>query len=90
LALPVFVSVTVFELLVPVATLPKLSEVGATPSCTTGATPVPLRATLTDGVGELFASASVPENVPAAVGSKLTVNVEEPPAAMLNGNVSPE
>ena len=90
LAFPVFVSVTVFELLVPVATLPKLSEVGETPSCRTGATPVPLRATLTDGVGELLASARVPENVPAAEGSKLTVNVEEPPAAMLNGNVSPE
>jgi len=90
LAFPVFVSVTVLELLVPVATLPKLSEAGETPSCRICATPVPPRATLTDGVGELFASVSVPEKVPAEVGAKLTVKEDEPPAAMLSGNVNPE
>jgi hypothetical protein len=48
---------------------------------------VPERATLTDGVAELFTSVSVPVKVPAVVGAKLTVSVEEDPAGMVSGSV---
>ena len=35
-------------------------------------------------------SVSVPEKEPAAVGAKLTMKVDEPPGATVNGTVRPE
>lgn len=90
LALPVLERVTVCVALVPVVTLPKVSEVGEAASWSTCATPVPDRDTATDEVGELFTSVSVPEKVPAAVGAKLTVNCELPPGTTVRGKARPE
>lgn len=90
LALPLLLSVTVCVALEPVVTLPKLSEVGEAEIWRTCATPVPDSGTDTDAVGELFPSVSVPENVPAAVGAKLTVHAAEPPAATVSGTVRPD
>ena len=89
--MPVFVRVTLcVALVVPVLTLPKLSEVGEAESCYTCATPVPDKDTATDGVGELLTKVSVPEDAPTAVGAKLTVKDDEPPGAMVSGTVRPE
>jgi hypothetical protein len=86
LPVPVFVRVTVFVVLVPAATLPKLNEVGEAESWRVcAAVPVPERATLTDGVAELFTNVSVPAKVPVVVGAKLTVSAEEDPAGMVSG-----
>ena len=91
LPLPVFVRVTLcVALVVPVLTLPKLSEVGEAESCNTCATPVPDKDTARDGVGELLTKVSVPEDAPTAVGAKLTVKDDEPPGAMVSGTVRPE
>ena len=60
-ALPVLLSVTVCVALVPVATLPKFSEVGEAESCRTCATPVPDRVIPRLEVGELFMSVSIAE-----------------------------
>ena len=89
-ALPVLLSVTVCVALAPVATLPKLSDVGEAESCRTWATPVPDKDTARDEVGELLTSVSVPENVPAAVGAKLTVKGEEVPGETVRGRLRPE
>ena len=56
LALPVFVTVTVWLVLVLVVTLPKFNDVGEAASVTTGATLLPDNATTTGDVGELFVS----------------------------------
>jgi len=50
--------------------------------------PVPERATLTDGVAELFTRVNVPVKVPAVEGAKLTVNSEDNPAGMVSGSVT--
>jgi hypothetical protein len=67
--------ITCATLAMPVAWLPKASEVGET---VTGATDVPESATLCapDAV-----KASVPDNDPATVGLKVTVYVQLAPAA---------
>lgn len=51
---------------------------------------MPERETANDGVAELFTSVSVPENVPVAVGAKLTVQGELAPGAIVRGMVRPE
>jgi len=51
---------------------------------------VPVSGTVKEVVGELFARVSVPENVPAVEGAKLTMKVEELPGAIVRGGVSPE
>jgi len=90
LPVPLFVRVTLFVVLLPTRTLPKLSEVAEEDNCSVCATPVPDRAKAADGVGELFASVSVPENAPAAEGSKLTVKEDDAPAEIVSGSVNPE
>jgi hypothetical protein len=90
LPVPLFVRVTLFVVLLPTRTLPKLSEVAEEDNWSVCDTPVPARAKATDGVGELFARVSVPANVPAAEGSKLTVKEDDPPAEILRGSVNPE
>lgn len=56
LELPVFVSVTLWVALVPVARLPKLSEAGVGVSCRVEETPVPARGTTSGELGVLFTS----------------------------------
>jgi hypothetical protein len=56
LALPVFVTVTVWLVLLLVATLPKFKDVGEAERVSTGATLLPDNATTSGDVGELFVS----------------------------------
>jgi len=73
LALPVFVRVTVCELLLPTATAPKLTLDGATVSC--GCVPVPLRAMVVGEPDAFVASEMLPEALPEEVGVKTALNV---------------
>lgn len=90
LALPVLVSVRVLAALLPVVTLPKLKEAGETLSCKLEVIPVPESAMPTEGVAELLASVSEPENEPAVVGENATVNGALAPGAMVSGRDKPE
>ena len=60
--------------LLPTVTLPKLSDVGFTASCPTGAVPVPLSDSVVVGVCALLANERLPLAAPAAVGRNVTVN----------------
>ena len=89
LPVPGFEIVTVCVLVTPVVTLPKFTEAGVTEICgVCAAVPVPERATLTDGVAELFTRVSVPAKVPVVVGAKVTVNAEDDPAGIVSGSVT--
>ena len=67
---PLFVKTTCLVELEPVATLPKLTEVGLACNCPTGELdPVPLRFTVAVGVlGSLLVIVTLPETAPEAVG----------------------
>jgi hypothetical protein len=90
LELPVFARVIVCVPLVPVVTLPKLSEAGDTVSWATCDTPVPARATTSGEFSVLFTRVSLPERLLAEAGVKLTVKAEEPPGGTESGSASPE
>lgn len=51
---------------------------------------MPDKGTAKDEVGELLTNVSVPENVPAVVGAKLTVHEALAPGAIVSGIVRPE
>ncbi len=89
LELPVFVTVTLCFVLVPVAMLPKLSEVGLAVSWRMGETPVPARATTSGELAVLFTSVRLPTTLLAEVGVNPTVKVEEPPAGTDSGKARP-
>ena len=89
LEFPVFFSVTVCAVLVPVVRLPKLSDVGFGDSCKADATPDPLRGILKAGFVALFVSVRLPERVPAEFGVKPTLNDAEPPGATESGKINP-
>src|SRR5437588_788945 len=79
-AAPVFVSVTVIGALVVASSwLPKSRLVGANP--TTGAVPFPLSVMICGLPPALSATDSVPVRGPEAVGVKVTLMVQFPPAA---------
>src|SRR5437588_152731 len=83
-AVPVFVSVTVIGALVVVSSwLPKSRLVGANP--TPGPVPFPLSATVCGLPAALSPSDSVPVRAPKAVGVKVTLMVQFPPAAKVVG-----
>jgi hypothetical protein len=69
-AVPVFVKTTCLVELEPVATFPKLTEVGLACNCPTGEVdPVPLKFTVAVGVlGSLLVIVTLPETVPEEVG----------------------
>lgn len=90
LEFPELVSVRLCEALLPAFRLPKLSEVGLAESCSVGATPVPLSATLVGELGALLTSARLPEKVPAEAGANPTLKEAVPPGAMERGNESPD
>jgi len=75
LALPVLVSDTLCELLLPSFTLPKLKLVPLRLSVFVAATPVPLSAIESDGFDALLVIVTEPVALPAVVGAKLTLNV---------------
>src|SRR5437588_466361 len=83
-AAPVFVSVTVIGALVVASSwLPKSRLVGANP--TTGAVPFTLSVMICGLPPALSATDSVPVRAPEAVGVKVTLIVQVPPAAKVAG-----
>src|SRR5947208_759144 len=83
-AVPVFVSVTVIAVLVVASSgLPKPRLVGANP--TPGAVPFPLSVMICGLPPALSASDSDPVRAPEAVGVKVTLMVQVPPAAKVAG-----
>src|SRR5207249_1756977 len=85
-AVPVFVSVTVIGVLVVASGwLPKPRLVGANP--TPGAVPFPLSVMICGLPPASSASDSVPVRAPKAVGVKVTLMVQVPPAAKVAGLV---
>src|SRR5437667_1869 len=85
-AVPVFVSVTVIgALVVASGWLLTSSLVGANP--TPGAVPFPLRENICGLPPASSASDSVPVRAPEAVGVKVTLMVQVPPAAKVAGLV---
>jgi hypothetical protein len=90
LALPLLVSATLSELLLPVFTLPKLKLVVLNPSTLVEAIPVPLSGMDSGELGELLTSVIDPETVPAVVGAKTALNVVFFPARIVSGAVMPE
>jgi hypothetical protein len=89
-AFPLFVRVTLSELLVPSFTFPKLKLVGFAPSSTLAATPLPPNAIVSGEVGALLASVTDPETPPDVDGVKTALNVAVFPAATVSGALNPE
>jgi len=88
-ALPLLVSVTLLELVIPALTLPKLKLVGFADTATVPATPVPLRATMEGDPAALLEIVTLPGKLPAVVGAKVALKVALPPAAMVLGVANP-
>ena len=88
-AVPLLVSVTLLELVVPALTLPKARLVGFADSDTVPAVPLPLSATVRGEPGALLVIVIVPGKLPTVVGAKRALNVAVAPAAMVLGVVSP-
>jgi hypothetical protein len=90
LALPLLVSATLSELLLPTFTLPKLKLVVLNPRTFVEATPVPLSGMDSGELGALLISVIEPETAPAVVGAKTALNVAFRPAAIVSGALMPE
>jgi hypothetical protein len=88
-AVPLLVSVTLLELVIPALTLPKLKLVGFADTVTVPATPVPLRATVEGDPAALLEIVTLPGKLPAVVGAKVALKVALAPAAMVLGVVNP-
>jgi hypothetical protein len=86
-ALPLFVSVTVCELLVPVVTLPNAALLGVAASC--GCVPVPFKVIVVGEFGALLTIEMLPLALPAEVGANLALNVVLSPAPNVTGVVIP-
>ena len=90
LAFPVFESVTFCVALVPVARLPKLSEVGDTDSWRLVEMPVPPSGTTSGELGVLLINVMLPDKLLAEAGAKPMVNAEEPPGGTESGKANPD
>jgi hypothetical protein len=89
LALPVFVTDTVCEPLLPVFTLPKLKLEELKLSVRVAAMPVPLSAIESGEFCALLVMVTEPFAAPAAVGAKLTLKDVVPFAAIVIGRFKP-
>jgi hypothetical protein len=89
LELPVLVSVTDCELVLPKGTFPKLKEAGLAESCRIGATPVPLRGMLVGELEALLTTETLPETLPVTVGANCTLRLPDCPAGSASGKVCP-
>jgi hypothetical protein len=87
--LPLLVTVTFNELLLPTFTFPKDRLEALSPRTWVAATPVPLREIVSGELGALLARVIDPLTLPAALGPNTALNVEVLPGAMLSGTVSP-
>lgn len=90
LELPELVSVTVWVPVEPSLTLPKLTLFELTPRTNVAVTPVPVRGIAVGEVATLLASETLPLTAVVPVGAKFTLNVDEAPAAIFSGKVSPD
>jgi len=88
-AVPLFVRITLFELVVPELTLPKAKLVGFADSAAVPPRPVPLSATVDGEPGALLVIVMAPGKLPAVVGANTALNVALAPAAMVLGVTSP-
>jgi hypothetical protein len=86
---PLFVSVTLSELLLPTFTFPKLRVVGFDPSRKVGATPVPLREITVGEPGALLTSEMEPVTLPVVGGAKAASNVVLFPGPIVAGTARP-
>lgn len=86
---PVFVSVTVKELLDPSVTFPNAKVLGLALSDCVAATPVPVSEIVTGDVAPLFTRDIEPVALPALVGENTALNVVVAPTAIVTGAVSP-
>src|ERR1051325_4961535 len=89
LEFPLFVSVTLSELLLPVFTFPKAKLVGLAPSSRVTITPAPLRLIPSGEFGALLTSDIEVVALVTAVGVNTALNVLLLPAARVNGVVNP-
>ena len=85
-----FEIVTLLTEVVPVAMLPKLTDVGDVESWSVVEAPVPASGITSDELGALLTRVMLPEKLPAEAGAKPMLNAEEPPAGMESGRASPE
>ena len=86
---PLFVMVTLEELLLPSLTLPKLRLVGLAPSKCVAATPVPLSEIASGEFGALLTSEMDPFTAPADPGANTALNVVVLPALTVAGTLIP-
>lgn len=90
LEFPAFVKVTLNTLLFPITTFPKLKLDALLVSSAVAAIPIPLKDTV---LGELVMSLmteTLPDNAPATLGEKTTLNVNCFPASIVRGSEIPE
>lgn len=83
--LPLFVSVTLLELLLATATFPNARLAALLPSDFVTATPVPESAIAVGDPAALLTSETEPDTAPAAAGPNATLNVVLLPAAIVAG-----
>jgi hypothetical protein len=88
-ALPVFVSVTVWLELLPTATLPKATGDGLIVIVACVAVPDPLKLIGNGDPGALLVIDTLPVALPAVVGANVTVKLVVWPGAMLAGALQP-
>jgi len=89
LVLPVLLNVTVWLLLLPTFTFPKLKLLGPAASWLVAVTPVPLRAIVVGEVGALLVIVRLPVTLLVVVGEKLTVKDAEFPGVTVVGSGRP-
>src|SRR5690349_7842417 len=89
LEFPLFVSVTLEELLAPRFTFPKLRLVGFAPNRRVGATPVPLSEIAKGEPGALLTSEIEPVTTPTEVGENTALNEAVLPGVIVKGAVKP-
>jgi len=87
--LPLFVSVTLNELVLPTFTFAKFKLVGFAPSRKVEATPVPLKEMASGEPIALLAIEMLPDTGPTAVGRKATLIVARCPALTFKGSENP-
>lgn len=87
--LPLFVSVTLCELLLPTATLGNVRLDALAPSKNEGTTPVPDSGIVSGEPAALFTSDTDPETAPPLVGANATLKVVLLPPAIVAGVASP-
>jgi hypothetical protein len=87
--LPLFVTVTLFELVPPALTVPKLRLVGLAEIVADAATPVPSKLTAFGEFGALLDTETLPLRLPPVVGANNTLNVAVFPAAIVAGALNP-